>query len=101
MDKGNLMMIKIKKSVKPGDALSESGNNYSLILFNDDVNTFEYVVVTLMKDCDHDAEQAWQCALIAHHNGKCEVKKGMKEDLRRRCSIMIKKGLNVEIIKKP
>jgi ATP-dependent Clp protease adaptor protein ClpS len=93
-------MIKVKKITKATDIISENGNEYSLILFNDDFNTFEFVIKTLMEVCDHNREQAYQCALITHHRGKCEVKKGMKEDLKYRCTEMIKKGLNAEIYSK-
>lgn len=96
----SVIMIKEKKSNKPDGNIRESADDYSLILFNDDVNTFEFVVETLIDVCDHDLEQAHQCALIAHHRGKCEVKKGMKEDLEHRCSIMNNKGLSVEIVSK-
>jgi len=90
-------MIKVKKIAKTIDSISENGNEFSLVLFNDDYNTFEFVIETLMGVCDHNAEQANQCALIAHHKGKCEVKKGMKDDLKNRCSELIKKGLSAEI----
>ena len=91
-------MIKVKRSIKQDDSLSEGEGRYSLILFNDEINTFEFVIKTLMDVCEHNAEQAYQCALIAHHKGKCEVKKGMKEDLKNRCAVMLKKGLSAEII---
>lgn len=93
-------MIKVKKIIKAADYISETGSEFSLILFNDEINTFDFVVETLMEVCEHDGEQAYQCALIAHHRGKCEVKKGTKEELKNRCSIMIKKGLSVEIYSK-
>jgi ATP-dependent Clp protease adaptor protein ClpS len=91
-------MIKVKKINKPDDSFPASGKKHSLILYNDDINTFEFVIKTLMVVCDHNEEQAYQCAIITHHKGKCEVKKGMKEDLKPRCSMMIKKGLIVEIV---
>ena len=84
-------MIKVKKIVKIIDNISGNGNEFSLILFNDDFNTFEFVIETLMEVCDHNAEQAYQCALITHYKGKCKVKKGMKEDLKNRCSKCVKK----------
>ena len=90
-------MIKVKKIEKIIDNISDNGNEFSLILFNDDFNTFDFVIETLMEVCDHNTDQAYQCALITHYKGKCQVKKGMKEDLKYRCSIMIKKGLTVEI----
>jgi len=93
-------MIKVKKIAKVIDNILENGNEFSLVLFNDDFNTFEFVIETLMEVCDHNAEQAYQCALITHHKGKCEVKKGLKDDLKYRCSELIKKGLSAEICSK-
>ena len=49
-------------------------NENEIIVYNDDVNTFEHVINTLMKVCDHTAEQAEQCSIIVHYKGKCGVK---------------------------
>lgn len=68
-----------------------------LVLFNDDVNTFEHVIVTLIRVCEHSPEQAEQCSLIVHHNGKCTVKTGEYEDLKPRCSALLDAGLSAEI----
>ncbi len=53
----------------------------SLLLLNDDVNTFDYVIETLMKVCGHTLEQAETCAMITHYKGKCTVKSGSYEEL--------------------
>jgi ATP-dependent Clp protease adaptor protein ClpS len=52
-----------------------------LILFNDDVNTFEFVIESLIEVCNHEPEQAEQCAMVAHFNGKCGIKSGTLSDL--------------------
>lgn len=70
---------------------------YEIILFNDDVNTFDYVIDLLIKVCGHTPEQAEQCALITHYNGKCSIKKGKKEVLTPICGVLLDKGLSVEI----
>lgn len=49
---------------------------YSLIVWNDNINTFDWVIETLVEVCQHSPVQAEQCSLIIHYNGKCEVKKG-------------------------
>lgn len=54
----------------------------AIILYNDDVNSFEHVIDCLMVYCGHGYEQAGQCASIVHHNGKCDVKHGSYEELR-------------------
>ena len=70
---------------------------YSLILFNDEVNTFDFVVDTLIDVCEHDAMQAENCAWIAHFKGKCKVKNGPLSDLKPRYEEMTNRKLTVEI----
>lgn len=69
-----------------------------IILFNDDVNTFDHVIDTLIHACDHSSEQAEQCAIIVHYKGKCTVKTGAYDDLKPRCSMLLEAGLSAEII---
>ena len=69
-----------------------------IVLFNDEVNTFEHVIETLIAVCEHTAEQAEQCSLIVHHNGKCTVKTGAYTDLEPRCTRLLQAGLSAEII---
>ena len=67
------------------DVLTESSEAYSLIVWNDDVNTFDWVIETLIKICGHSQEQAEQCSLLIHYKGKCAVKKGSYEVLKPQC----------------
>ncbi|PQJ14547.1 ATP-dependent Clp protease adaptor ClpS [Aureicoccus marinus] len=90
------MAVKEKVSVELLLEEQESLQN-ELILFNDDVNTFEHVITTLIRVCDHSPEQAEQCSLIVHHNGKCTVKTGEYDDLKPRCSALLDAGLSAEI----
>lgn len=69
-----------------------------IVLFNDDVNTFDHVIDTLIYACDHMPEQAEQCALLVHYKGKCTVKTGPYEDLEPRCSKLLQAGLSAEIV---
>ena len=73
-------------------------NESEIIVYNDDVNTFEHVINTLMKVCDHTAEQAEQCSIIVHYKGKCGVKSGDYSDLKPRCSKLFEAGLSAEIV---
>jgi len=68
-----------------------------LVLYNDDVNTFDYVIELLMKICNHDAIQAEQCAMLVHYKGKCSVKRGSFEVLEPMLAILSDAGLTVEI----
>ena len=72
--------------------------NNEIVLYNDDVNTFDHVIETLIYACDHTAEQAEQCSIIVHYKGKCTVKTGKYEDLKPRCSKLLEAGLSAEII---
>jgi ATP-dependent Clp protease adaptor protein ClpS len=69
-----------------------------LVVFNDDVNTFDHVIKTLIKVCQHTAEQAEQCALIIHYKGKCTVKKGSREKLKPMCQAILDAGIQAAII---
>ncbi len=68
-----------------------------LILFNDDVNTFDNVIRWLVEICDHETVQAEQCAYLVHYTGKCSVKVGSWEELKPRASALLDRGLSVEI----
>jgi ATP-dependent Clp protease adaptor protein ClpS len=73
-------------------------NQNEIVLFNDDVNTFDHVIDTLIAVCQHTPEQAEQCSIIVHNNGKCTVKTGAIKDLKPRCSKLLQAGLSAEII---
>ena len=68
-----------------------------LILYNDDVNTFDFVIETLVEVCQHDPIQAEQCAMVVHFNGKCAVKIGSMNELKPRKDEMSNRKLTVSI----
>ena len=76
----------------------ETVKQNEIVLFNDDVNTFDHVINTLVEVCDHTPQQAEQCSLIVHYNGKCTVKTGEYKDLKPRCTKLLQAGLSAEII---
>ncbi|WP_330443392.1 ATP-dependent Clp protease adaptor ClpS [Flavobacterium sp. C4GT6] len=76
---------------------SVSANN-EIVLYNDEVNTFDHVIDTLVRVCDHTPEQAEQCSLIVHYNGKCTVKTGELDKLEPQCTQLLEAGLSAEII---
>jgi ATP-dependent Clp protease adaptor protein ClpS len=73
------------------------GFEHELILFNDDVNTFDFVIETLIDVCGHDPVTAEQCALVAHFNGKCMIKAGDTNELNPMAEEMTDRGLTVSI----
>ena len=89
-------MVK-EKSYPTGDTDEMLKNNRSLVLFNDDHNTFDHVIDTLIELCGHDLPQAEQCALITHFKGKCGVKNGTFEELKPIHEAMGRRDLTVEI----
>ncbi|WP_333878959.1 ATP-dependent Clp protease adaptor ClpS [Flavobacterium sp.] len=74
------------------------GTNNEIVLYNDDVNTFDHVIDTLIRVCQHTAEQAEQCAIIVHYKGKCTVKTGAYDELKPQCTQLLEAGLSAEII---
>lgn len=85
------------KRITQSHLLEELVTLKSVILFNDDVNTFDWVIESLMDVCGHSAEQAEQCAWITHLKGKCEVKNGTYEELEPICTELLNRGLSAEI----
>jgi len=71
---------------------------HEIVLHNDDVNTFDWVIDSLMAVCEHSMEQAEQCAIIVHYKGKCTVKSGTYDDLEPRCTNLLERGLSAEIV---
>jgi ATP-dependent Clp protease adaptor protein ClpS len=74
------------------------GTNNEIVLYNDDVNTFDHVIDTLIRVCQHTAEQAEQCAILVHYKGKCTVKTGSFDELKPQCTQLLEAGLSAEII---
>jgi ATP-dependent Clp protease adaptor protein ClpS len=68
-----------------------------LVLYNDDINTFDHVINSLVKICKHEPLQAEQCAWVVHLNGKCKVKNGNYEELEPLCVALLDRGISASI----
>lgn len=68
-----------------------------LVLYNDDVNTFDHVIDSLVEVCQHTFEQAEQCAMITHIKGKCQIKSGDEDYLLSLKSELLSKHLTVKV----
>ena len=79
------------------DVITKEKQENNIILFNDDVNTFEWVIECLTKYCGHDTIQAEQCATLVHYTGKCAVKQGPINKLKPICEALLENGLSAEI----
>jgi len=79
------------------DVLTSVEETCSLIVWNDEVNTFEWVIETLIEVCGHSYEQAEQCSYIIHFRGKYAVKKGSYDDLKPQCDAITERGINATI----
>lgn len=88
-------------SVKQAEEIKESkksqSNDHHIVLYNDDVNTFYFVIDSLMEICNHEREQAEQCSIIVHNNGRCSVKDGSVKTLRPMCKALVERGLTAEV----
>ena len=87
--------IKEKESV---DVLEQEVPQHEIILFNDDLHTFDYVIDALIDVCEHDYIQAEQCTILVHYKGKCAVKTGDYEELKPKCTKLLQLGLSAEIV---
>jgi ATP-dependent Clp protease adaptor protein ClpS len=82
------------------DTLTTTESYYNLIVWNDEVNTFEWVIETLIEVCGHSAEQAEQCAIIIDSKGKYAVKEGGYDILKPQCDAITERsiGATIEVI---
>lgn len=80
------------------EVLEQEAHKYEIVLHNDDVNTFDFVIESLVSVCDHTELQAEQCAILVHYKGKCAVKTGEYDYLKPRCSKLLSLGLSAEIV---
>ena len=101
---GSYPFFKIRSNQPQEEPSSEpevevaSEKEHYIILFNDDVNTFQHGIETLVRVFDHTYEQAEQCAYIVHFKGKCTVKTGDLKDLVPRCTLLLEAGLSAEVV---
>jgi ATP-dependent Clp protease adaptor protein ClpS len=79
------------------DVLTSLDEPCQLIVWNDEVNTFEWVIETLVDICKHSHEQAEQCAYIIHYCGKYAVKSGSYDDLKPTCDAITERGINATV----
>lgn len=89
--KDDPLVDEIRKSVKVTKP-------YSLILINDDVNTFQFIIENIIFYCNHTEHQAGTCALIAHYKGECEVLRGEFADMKRVCRHLHYININAKIV---
>lgn len=76
----------------------EDKEEHDLMVFNDEVNTFDWVIDTLIDVCGHSPEQAEQCTILIHYKGKCSVKKGAFEELAPMRNAICNRGISAEVI---
>ena len=95
----SLKILNHKEQESPEfDLEVKSSRLHEIILYNDDVNTFDHVIRTLIEVCEHTPEQAEQCSLIVHYKGKCSVKSGTYDELEPKCIRLHAAGLSAEIV---
>jgi ATP-dependent Clp protease adaptor protein ClpS len=78
--------------------ITEQTDLMDLVVFNDDYNTFDHVIATLIKVCKHSPEQAEQCTLLIHFKGKCAVKSGTFEFLKPMRDAICEAGIDAKIV---
>ena len=88
--------IKPLKEVET-DTLTATESPYSLVVWNDEVNTFDWVIETLVEICHHTQEQAEQCAMLIHFQGKYAVKQGEYDTLKPMCDAITERGIGATI----
>ena len=85
------LMVDVLEAVETTDVMD-------LVVFNDDVNTFDHVIETLIRVCKHTPEQAEQCTMLIHYKGKCAVKTGTFDFLRPMREAICEAGIDARIV---
>lgn len=80
------------------DILEMLTPKHEIILHNDEVNTFDFVIDSLIEVCEHSLEQAEQCTILVHYKGKCAVKTGEYDELKPKCAKLQELGLSAELV---
>ncbi len=87
-----------KKYQEDVDVLEQVSKNHEIVLHNDDINTFDFVIESLVGVCEHTYEQAEQCTILVHYKGKCTVKTGDLKKLKPQCVKLQDLGLSAELM---
>ena len=82
---------------KLGSEETDGQYQVNLVLHNDEINTFDYVMETLVEVCDHSMTQAEQCATITHYKGKCDVRSGTLKEMKELRYQLISRGLKASV----
>jgi len=91
------MLKEVVKEEKEVDLLDVVDDGLKVVLYNDDVNTFDWVIVCLCELCQHDEIQAEQCAVLVHYKGKAVVKTGEEDKMRSICQALCDRGLSAVV----
>lgn len=87
----------LTKVFEETDTITTENGGHSLIVWNDEVNTFEWVIETLVEICGHSTQQAEQCAMLIHTKGKYAVKQGNYDTLKPMCDAITERGIGASI----
>lgn len=87
-----------QKKQEDFEILEKEVSQHEIILFDDDFNTFDFVIDSLINICNHTLLQAEQCTMLVHYKGKCAVKTGEYNELESKCSRLLELGLTAEIV---
>jgi len=87
-----------EKTHESVDIAEQEVKMHEILLYNDEVHTFDFVIDSLIEACEHSLEQAEQCTYLVHYKGKCAVKTGDYEELKPRCTLLLQRGLSAEIV---
>jgi len=88
-----------REKIQEDVEVAEKENNLNeIVLYNDDVNTFDHVINSLIFACEHTPEQAEQCSIIVHYKGKCTVKNGSFTELKPMCESILSAGITATVL---
>jgi ATP-dependent Clp protease adaptor protein ClpS len=94
----NTNTLRMEEPNSEVEVLEKIEKQHQIVVYNDNVNTFEHVIMCLIIICSHEMEQAEQCAMMIHHKGKCGVKSGGMDELIPIAEALDREGLHIQIV---
>jgi ATP-dependent Clp protease adaptor protein ClpS len=90
-------MVEVPQQDAEVEVITGKEKQYVIVLYNDDVNTFDHVIDCLVRICGHEVKQAEQCAHLVHYTGKCQVSDGTLKEMQKQCTALLDEKLSAKI----
>ncbi len=93
----NILSNKELEEILLAEMEATTSNKSEIIVYNDDYNTFDWVIQCFMEVFNHAYDQSEQLSMLIHFKGKASVKSGTYESLKPLKDALVERGLSAVI----